>query len=40
MDFKWTEECSEMVKQYRASDRSKRKTLDVKEFVKLLNEHL
>ena len=40
MKFKWTQECSEKVKEYRTSDHSARKTLNVADFVSLLNGHV
>lgn len=40
MDFKWTEECSEMVKLHRSKSNSVKQTLNVHEFVTLLNAHL
>ncbi len=40
MEFKWNQECSNMVKEYRASDHSKRQTLNAKDFVALLNANL
>lgn len=36
-EFKWTEECSAKVKEYRLSDHSARKTLNVTDFVNLLD---
>ena len=40
MEFKWTKECSELVSKHRKKDPSLKKTLNVKDFVNMLNDRL